>query len=240
VGGVGGLGEGSGCGLGGGLTGRKSAGNIRGELFSYADCCNFGKLIGIDALVAVRISSTLLKPAALLLLGASTVFGCSVANALTFNWSWTPIRYIPSTPTGPVTGTVSGLLDNTANQIGVVTVTSSPSIPSSGWDNSNWAFQSGSERGFTVLGGAVTRYNAFYKSQGNDQFLYFGNGSNFSAQVNDISESIFFDQIGGGTTTFTAVPGPLPILGLPAVLLFSRKLKKRIKASREASSKALV
>jgi len=38
----------------------------------------------------------------------------------------------------------------------------------------------------------------------------------------------------------TAVPGPLPILGIPAVLLYSRNLKKRIKARREASNTSLV
>ena len=38
-----------------------------------------------------------------------------------------------------------------------------------------------------------------------------------------------------GTTDPAVVPAPLPILGLPAVLFYSRKLKKRIKASREAS-----
>jgi hypothetical protein len=37
-----------------------------------------------------------------------------------------------------------------------------------------------------------------------------------------------------------AVPAPLPILGLPAVLFYSRKLKKRFKASKELSSNALV
>jgi hypothetical protein len=53
---------------------------------------------------------------------------------------------------------------------------------------------------------------------------------------------------GTGTATISnfsapsaaAVPAPLPILGLPAVLFYSRKLKKRIKASRELSSNALV
>ena len=40
-----------------------------------------------------------------------------------------------------------------------------------------------------------------------------------------------------GTTDPAGVPAPLPILGLPAVLFYSRKLKKRIKASREASIK---
>ena len=42
------------------------------------------------------------------------------------------------------------------------------------------------------------------------------------------------------TPSAAAVPAPLPILGLPAVLFYSRKLKKRIKVSRELSSNALV
>ena len=37
-----------------------------------------------------------------------------------------------------------------------------------------------------------------------------------------------------------SAPAPLPSLGLPAVLFYSRKLRKRIKASREASSASLV
>ena len=37
-----------------------------------------------------------------------------------------------------------------------------------------------------------------------------------------------------------SVPGPLPILGIPPVLLFSRKLKARIKALREASNPTLL
>ena len=40
-------------------------------------------------------------------------------------------------------------------------------------------------------------------------------------------------------TSAAPVPAPLPMLGLPAVLFYSRKLKKRIKASRETSSNAL-
>jgi len=39
----------------------------------------------------VRISSSLLKPAACLLLGASTVLECTTAKALTFNWLTTGI-----------------------------------------------------------------------------------------------------------------------------------------------------
>jgi hypothetical protein len=48
------------------------------------------------------------------------------------------------------------------------------------------------------------------------------------------------DTITLNVGTAAAVPAPLPILGLPAVLFYSRKLKKRIKASREISSASLV
>jgi hypothetical protein len=48
------------------------------------------------------------------------------------------------------------------------------------------------------------------------------------------------DTISVNGTTAAAAPAPLPILGLPAVLFYSRKLKKRIKASRELVSASLV
>ena len=46
---------------------------------------------------------------------------------------------------------------------------------------------------------------------------------------------------GSASTTVSNfnVPGPLPILGIPAVLLYSRNLKKRIKARRETSGASL-
>ena len=195
----------------------------------------------VPSLAAVRIPSTLLKPAALLLLGASTVFGCTVANALTFNWSWTP-----DSGSGNITGTISGLQDNTnAQKNGIVTVTSAPSAPPGGWGP--WSYNSG--YGFNVTGGQVTFYDAEYVGPGgrNSQALTFGNGvytpypSIYSASGN-INFSDFSTPV---NITFTpvaaaAVPGPLPILGLPAVLFYSRKLKARIKASRELSSNALV
>ena len=61
------------------------------------------------------------------------------------------------------------------------------------------------------------------------------------AYVNDFSAGV--DQAYLTNINFspsTPVPAPLPILGIPAVLLYSRNLKKRIKARREASSAALV
>jgi hypothetical protein len=98
--------------------------NVRSELCRYAHCWISGKLVSIDALVEVKISSTLLKPAALLLLGASTVFGCSVANALTFNWRFTASGgYDLDTSTDltgtVVEGTIDNLVDNALNTTGM-------------------------------------------------------------------------------------------------------------------------
>jgi hypothetical protein len=41
-------------------------------------------------------------------------------------------------------------------------------------------------------------------------------------------------------SSVAAVPAPLPILGIPPVLVYCRKLKKRIKARRDSSSPALI
>ena len=72
--------------------------------------------------------------------------------------------------------------------------------------------------------------------------------SNTSTNPLTASSSLRMRNINDGTRytlnsalpSAAAVPAPLPILGLPAVLFYSRKLKKRIKVSRELSSNALV
>ena len=182
----------------------------------------------------MRISSTLFKPAALLLLSVSTFFCCSVANAFIINWSWTPNYYNPG-GTGDVTGTITGLVDDLADQKnGVVTVTSAPSTPPGGWGP--WSYVRGS--GFSIFGGQVTAYDAVYGDSSGFQVLSFGNGSinypeillaNTSGAI-DIEYSL---RTSAGTptvtTTFEAVPVPLPILGIPAVLFYARKLKVKIK-----------
>jgi len=56
-------------------------------------------------------------------------------------------------------------------------------------------------------------------------------GNSYSGLINDSGDTL---TLNAGSVA--PVPGPLPILGIPAVLLYTRKLKKRIKASREASS----
>jgi len=186
--------------------------------------------------------SSFLKPVACLMLGASTIFGTSAANALTFNWLWTPSLSYPSSPTGPVTGTISGLLDNTPNQTnGIVTVTFSPVIPTGGWDNSNWSWVSASGIGFSVASGSVTAFDGSYVSQAGDQYLNFDDGSHRLPEIRDNSDNIGYVRFNPtfSSTTFTPVPGPLPILGIPSAILFSRNLRKRIKARRESSSTSL-
>jgi hypothetical protein len=230
--------------LGGGLIGRKSAGNVRGELFSYADCCNFGKFIGIDALMAMRIPSTLLKPAVLLLLGASAVFGSKANAVTTFNWT--------SLVNG-ISGTGQFTIDQ--DQSALVPLTSYLITGLSGTFNGETINQ--------LLGTATLEGNnnlyyyntfnlfgvdfsgvSFGTSSGNFYNIFFSGGGAGAANNYTFSPTLASNsRIGGSFTssaTLAAVPGPLPILGLPAVLFYSRKLKKRIKASREASGAALI
>lgn len=187
----------------------------------------------------VRIPSTLLKSAALLLLGASFLAGTK-ANAVTvFDWTSNV------NPVGP-----SGIGTFTINEdIGVLT-------PGTGYEITNIT---GTFNGATIS--TLLPVNGF---NGNSN-LYYYNTSNFFALDNpgvsfnadpgsgllvsynlygaETSSATTFDNddgISGGTFTSTAsVPGPLPILGIPAVLFYTRKLKKRIKARREASSASL-
>lgn len=200
------------------------------------------KFFGIDALVAVRISSTLLKPAALLLLGASAVFGGAAANALTFNWSFINSSGTPSSSGSATSGTITGLLDNTTNNLDT-----SPSITLTVLSATNlsapYFFDSADNVGsITVLNGAVTAYNGvFFNNNGGNQRLYM-NDSN-DAFYQDLTLSRYDRSQTSNPVTFTAsaaaVPGPLPILGLPAAFLSTRKLRRRIKASREVASTSL-
>ena len=82
-------------------------------------------------------------------------------------------------------------------------------------------------------------YNESFSDNTTGQFLRLseGNSNTFYAPVLTDNQGIQYYATSGSTTfTAEAVPGPLPILGIPAVLFYTRKLKNRIKASREASS----
>ena len=208
----------------------------------------------VPSLAAVRIPSTLLKPAVCLLLGASTVFGCSVANALTFNWS-------VDTDDPTLTGSGGGTFTTSAPAGNVYTITGA----TGSWTDSINGTQS--------ITGVSFADNDFTSYIPDNTFSYFGPGDlnvtsrgislllangfayNLSGFLGDdvystINKVVLYDTpstvsqyaVGVNATNvqLSAVPGPLPILGLPAVLFYSRKLKARIKASRELSSNALV
>ena len=251
------------------MIGRKSAGNVRGELCSYADCYNFGKLIGIDALVAVRISSTLLKPAVLLLLGASGVLGCAAANALMIvnaytSGTGTVIDFsgtidtsglsLFSSNTNPSRFQAGGLTTNAVfvnNTSGIVNrYNFSPSSAVTDVGSLDTVFVAtssiGDSFGFNLstspnsivlasnyVSGSALAGSQTYSQSLVDLGLTAGTSYNITAANNLITFNVF-------SSNPAAAPAPLPILGLPAVLFYSRKLKKRIKESRETSSNALI
>jgi len=182
----------------------------------------------------------LLKASAYLMLSASVVFGSSSANALTFNWSFSNELGSPTGTGGTTSGTITGL-DEGSNDLGskagiTATMTSSTSgnvltVPLT-WSSL------GSTTGFiTVTSGNVVGYDFIFNSSNSR----FGGKINNYAYVNDFSAGV--DQAYLTNINFspsTPVPAPLPILGIPAALVYCRKLKNRIKASRDSSNTSLV
>ena len=220
----------------------------------YAECCRFGALLGIDTLAAVRFPPTH-KAKFLALVTAS------MASA-TIGLSANPAKalFIGDYDTANWTQTIQG--DGSINTTGApnsISLTSSNSgteniqntdftiaAASAGTVSFDWSFS-------TNDGGS--RYDPFgYLLNGSFTQLTDDDGSRNqagSASFSVLSGDVFgFRQntvdgvYGAATTTVSnfnapaaAVPAPLPILGLPAVLFYSRKLKKRIKASRELLSR---
>ena len=187
----------------------------------------------------MRIPKILLNSSALVLIGASAIFCDAAANALTLNWSFNNTG--GSTPGGTTSGTISGLTDGpndfSINTDIVVTILQSNNltpVPIFKSLNDGTFVSSGTIVVDQLnLSNPVTSYNFL---------MYDGTGASLNFNANGGSN--VFDNFSGydlnpgpSATTFTtqAVPAPLPILGIPAVLLYSRNLKKRIKARREAS-----
>ena len=183
-----------------------------------------------------------MKPAVLLMLGASTVFGCSAANALTFNWTFQNTLGYPATG-GIDSGTISvvgdGVYDISRADAGV-TATFTGSTSGNSLSPEAWSSGGNSYGSITVFEGQITNYgfrfinstSEFFgdKTYGAYVYDFSANNYDYTNQQNPLALS----------SAAAAAPAPLPILGLPAVLFYSRKLKKRIKASREASSASLV
>lgn len=221
--------------------------NVRSELLRLCRLRHIRYTIGIISLLTVRIISNLLNPAAFLLLGASAVFGSSAANALTFNWNFSTTNGNPVN-TGTTSGTITGLVEgnnnvDNNNSLLIATLTSSTSgnlsVPQT-WSQANGGLAGGF---ITVTSGNISDYNFNF----NNQIAQFRGikevGVNENSFVNE--PNVGTDRTTTGLrdpitfTSATTVPGPLPILGIPAVLLYSRNLKKRIKARREALGASL-
>lgn len=158
----------------------------------------------------------------------------SPAKALDFNWRFSLQTGSPTT-SGTVTGTISGLSDNTPDQTAgfTVTVTSAPNTPPGGWLN-DWTFVGGP--GFTVAGGQITLYDAFFdNSLGNR--LDLGSSTQFSNFLADNPFGPVFFNLGEGpgTTFFSPVPGPLPVLGAASAFGWSRRMRQRLRTAQPAA-----
>ncbi len=228
-----------------GAVAEGAGGGVRGT----GGCWICGTLLSVVAHAAVRIPSTLLEPAVLLLLGASTVFGCSVAQALVFNWSISG-RYDLIDPDLEITTPRAG--DSYAGS-GTIT-TSDSSVTLNNVNNlylingmtGQWS-TNGSASELTFVGAGYLRFVSgstttlssfgdinFTTAAGDDIYMYrfTGTGDVDTVYNNNGGNSNKESASGVSDNTLSAeasVPAPLPILGLPAVLFYSRRLKKRIK-----------
>lgn len=95
--------------------------------------------------------------------------GCSAsAHALVFEWSWTATGAIGPYPVGTtVSGTISGLTDNTNDQTAVAIVVNTPGGPITGWSYVD-------SHGFNVADGVITDGEALFFAPTGYR-LYFGN-----------------------------------------------------------------
>ncbi len=179
----------------------------------------------------MAFSRSLLKPAALLLVGAAAVFGSTAAQAVTFNWDLTTQGlYSGSVVQRTGSGTLGAtLISGTTYQIQSISGT---------W---NGEAITGLLTSVIKNGSTFTFDNQFTTNGANQFRPASGIGYAFSTQNYWVSafagaRGLIFplDESNtngvGDVSIFTAqeVPAPLPLLGLPAVLFYSRRLKKRI------------
>jgi hypothetical protein len=225
--------------------------NVRTENGPYEDCSRAGTLLGINTFSAVRIPSTLLKPAVLLLLGASAVLNSRPSDAVMIINATETLTDVVFTYNGTVNITDLPVLEDTS-------IGQSELCPSCGYFLGIGTTTG--RRNYTVYGDNIV--NNIFPSFGGGGFpnasnstgdvfgFGFGNlfvpvGYSSTLLSGSASFAGSFATLGMDTGTYTgtfsngdtitlnvgtaAVPAPLPILGLPAVLFYSRKLKKRIK-----------
>jgi len=199
-----------------------------------ADCCTYAR-IKKSSLVLVRISSTLLKPAACLLLSGSAVLGCTSARALTFNWLTTGSGATGSGTFEIANASVSdgvtysilyggGTLDGTA----IYTISGNFKYQSG---TTNWLLNS---TGLNfALGDGRTSILSHKDSLNPSSATY--STANF---LDRISDSVFNVPVTSARASVgsladprvsASVPGPLPLFGATAAFGWSRRLRRKIK-----------
>ncbi|MEI6029892.1 MAG: hypothetical protein WCQ20_01855 [Synechococcaceae cyanobacterium ELA739] len=184
-----------------------------------------------------------------MLLGPWALFGCTAANALILNWSVSNQNgvvgsgriFASDTPTSApdiytatnITGTWTG---------GIITGLNGAGTFDSGLGDNTFKYNSsssefllsGSGLNFAVSGltfNAVNMYGAVLGYSGAVRADYNG-----LTNPSDGSASSSFVNLTSSSARDVSVPAPIPILGLPAAFLSTRKLRKRIKASKETSN----
>ena len=162
----------------------------------------------------------------------------SPARAFSVNWS-----FVSGSDT--FSGTIENLSDgsNTSSStpIPYVTVTQAPSSYSN-LISQQLGLASG---GVMFVSGGVpldngNTYSAEFFSDSNPElyYIYFRNGLNgtfeMEAVYDNINDSTLYQYSSSSSrVSFTAVPAPIPLLGLGAATAFSRKLKQRIALRRK-------
>jgi hypothetical protein len=166
----------------------------------------------------------------------------SSARALSFNWTFT------SGTGAVVSGTINNLIEgsntyiNNPSAYAVVTSASGGlGLGSSGIVGRNLMILADPNSEIFVSGGVPLSnggkpYVGFRDIVGMKRYdTFFSNGSSglfaMSAGYND--NGSFSNEISSTPQSFTAVPAPLPLLGLGAAAAYSRKLKQRIAMRRK-------
>ena len=169
---------------------------------------------------------------------ALSVLCPSPARALTFNWTFTSTG---GSFNGPVSGTIDGLYDNilnnsTSNPGMTATVTSDPfSIggPPSQMTLNTALFSGGN--GIRVTAGVVdtTGLQLYFVGSSRRDQLHLENPNGNQIPGGYYEDTTGRYAYGTAVPVFSAVPAPLPLLGLGAATAFSRKLKQRIALRRK-------
>ena len=216
--------------------------NVQVNLAVMWICCRSDMIVATYASMSMRLPSTLLKAAACLLLGASFLAGTKASALTTFDWTSLVNgnpgagQFAIAEDIGNLNPGVGYLITSISGTFNGITI-GALSQPGTYLGNNNLYYYN-TTNDFAVDGNGVS-FNDI-NSQAIEYNIY-GAGPNTPADRFGTSDtSVSGSSFTSSASVASAVPAPLPILGLPAVFFYSRKLRKRIKVSKEASGASLV